>query len=328
MRVTNFRIDVVKHGSIVGKKGRDIYFFMCELNEENKTILPIEMEDLGDFTALRKKMKDYLGPGYFLDTGYAKAQLHRFLEDEITAYKNGGQTKEIKVFDHHGWSHDVKNNWYFYAVSSLQVIPQLIARIDTPRPLVSRLIHQLLADLGKHHPQALVYSLTVACKSNNAARRNAANKILSKIREHSETLVNQSLMVSDELIRVAILWHEQWYEALEEVRIVPCQFRSPPMTFRELKTLFILLKPSSCLQEFRQFATATHPEKKIYQTYFFLYFDCLGLTPLFWRTEYPRNVGEVGASSRHAGARPSDSERNLFSPSLWQRPQRGQTMVF
>ena len=62
----------------------------------------------------------------------------------------------------------------------------------------------------------LVYSLTVACKSNNSARRNAANKILSKIREHSETLVNQSLMVSDELIRVAILWHEQWYEALEE----------------------------------------------------------------------------------------------------------------
>ena len=116
----------------------------------------------------------------------------------------------------------------------LQVIPQLIARIDTPRPLVSRLIHQLLADLGKHHPQALVYSLTVACKSNNSARRNAANKILSKIREHSETLVNQSLMVSDELIRVAILWHEQWYEALEEVRIVPYQLRSPPITFREL----------------------------------------------------------------------------------------------
>ncbi len=36
----------------------------------------------------------------------------------------------------------------------LQVIPQLIARIDTPRPLVSRLIHQLLTDVGKHHPQA------------------------------------------------------------------------------------------------------------------------------------------------------------------------------
>ena len=73
-----------------------------------------------------------------------------------------------------------------------------------------------MADLGKHHPQALVYSLTVACKSNNSARRNAANKILNKIREHSETLVNQAMMMSDELIRVAILWHEQWHEALEE----------------------------------------------------------------------------------------------------------------
>lgn len=35
----------------------------------------------------------------------------------------------------------------------LQVIPQLIARIDTPRALVSRLIHHLLIDIGKSHPQ-------------------------------------------------------------------------------------------------------------------------------------------------------------------------------
>ena len=41
----------------------------------------------------------------------------------------------------------------------LQVIPQLIARIDTPRQLVGRLIHQLLTDIGKHHPQVLVLLL-------------------------------------------------------------------------------------------------------------------------------------------------------------------------
>uniref|UniRef100_A0A7M5X1K6 FAT domain-containing protein n=2 Tax=Clytia hemisphaerica TaxID=252671 RepID=A0A7M5X1K6_9CNID len=35
----------------------------------------------------------------------------------------------------------------------LQVIPQLIARIDTPRQMVGRLIHQLLSDVGKQHPQ-------------------------------------------------------------------------------------------------------------------------------------------------------------------------------
>ena len=35
----------------------------------------------------------------------------------------------------------------------LQVIPQLIARIDHPRTLVAKLIHDLLTDVGKQHPQ-------------------------------------------------------------------------------------------------------------------------------------------------------------------------------
>lgn len=96
------------------------------------------------------------------------------------------------------------------------MIPQLIARIDTPRTLVSRLIHHLLIDIGKHHPQALVYPLTVANKSTSSTRRNAANKILKTMCEHSSNLVQQAVMVSDELLRVAILWHELWHEALEE----------------------------------------------------------------------------------------------------------------
>ena len=36
-----------------------------------------------------------------------------------------------------------------------------------------------------------LFSLTVAAKSKDAARRTAANKILHKIREHSDNLVNQ-----------------------------------------------------------------------------------------------------------------------------------------
>lgn len=98
----------------------------------------------------------------------------------------------------------------------LQVIPQLIARIDTPRPLVGKLIHSLLIDIGKSHPQALVYPLTVASKSSFVARKNAANQILKSMCTHSSNLVNQAAMISEELIRVAILWHEQWHEALEE----------------------------------------------------------------------------------------------------------------
>ena len=86
----------------------------------------------------------------------------------------------------------------------LQVIPQLIARIDTHRVKVSRLIHQLLTDVGKHHPQALIYPLTVASKSSTPARKNAANKILNKMKEHSESLVKQAIMVSEELIQVVL----------------------------------------------------------------------------------------------------------------------------
>ena len=64
--------------------------------------------------------------------------------------------------------------------------------------------------------QALIYPLTVASKSQSTARKEAAQKILDKMRSHSAVLVEQALLVSKELIRVAILWHEMWHEALEE----------------------------------------------------------------------------------------------------------------
>ncbi|KAF8978704.1 phosphatidylinositol kinase- protein kinase tor1 [Entomortierella lignicola] len=98
----------------------------------------------------------------------------------------------------------------------LQVIPQLIARIHVLSPNVHKLIHQLLDDVGKARPQALVYSLTVASKSPSVYRKNAALAIMEKMRLHSSTLVDQASMVSQELVRVAILWHEMWLDGLEE----------------------------------------------------------------------------------------------------------------
>ncbi|CAG9112203.1 unnamed protein product [Plutella xylostella] len=98
----------------------------------------------------------------------------------------------------------------------LQVIPQLIARIDSPRPLVAKLVHSLLIDIGKFHPQALVYPLTVASKSSFVARKTAANMVLKSMCSHSQNLVTQAAIISEELIRVAILWHDQWFIALDE----------------------------------------------------------------------------------------------------------------
>ncbi|KDQ52943.1 hypothetical protein JAAARDRAFT_61533 [Jaapia argillacea MUCL 33604] len=98
----------------------------------------------------------------------------------------------------------------------LEVIPQIIARIQTPSTNIRRNIDNLLTDVGKHHPQALIYPLTVASKSSSASRKNAALAIIDRMREHSPIIVEQALVVSQELIRVAILWHELWHEGLEE----------------------------------------------------------------------------------------------------------------
>ncbi|CAC5403933.1 MTOR [Mytilus coruscus] len=124
----------------------------------------------------------------------------------------------------------------------LQVIPQLIARIDTPRNLVGRLISQLLIDVGKAHPQALIYPLTVASKSNVTARQVSANKVLKSMREHSNTLVQQAMLVSEELIRVAILWHELWHEGLEEASRL--YFGE-----RDVKGMFNTLEPLHAMME-------------------------------------------------------------------------------
>ncbi|KAF9586443.1 phosphatidylinositol kinase- protein kinase tor1 [Lunasporangiospora selenospora] len=124
----------------------------------------------------------------------------------------------------------------------LQVIPQLIARIHAPSPNVHRLIHQLLSDVGKEHPQALVYSLTVASKSPSVLRKNAALAIMEKMRVHSPLLVEQALLVSQELIRVAILWHEMWHEGLEEASRLYFGDRNIPGMLAQLEPLHMMLK--------------------------------------------------------------------------------------
>jgi FKBP12-rapamycin complex-associated protein len=99
----------------------------------------------------------------------------------------------------------------------LEVIPQLIARINQPNTRVRSSIHNLLADVGRAHPQALVYPLTVAMKSApNTRRGRSAMQIMDSMRQHSARLVEQADIVSHELIRVAVLWHELWHEGLEE----------------------------------------------------------------------------------------------------------------
>lgn len=98
----------------------------------------------------------------------------------------------------------------------LTVIPQLMARIHISLRTVRHGIHNVLTNLGKVHPQALVFPLTVAKQSPFPTRVTAAQSIMTSLRQYSSTLLDETLLVSTELIRVAILWKEKFYKGLDE----------------------------------------------------------------------------------------------------------------
>eukprot|EP00897_Mesotaenium_endlicherianum_P005918 jgi/Mesen1/5354/ME000267S04502 len=127
----------------------------------------------------------------------------------LTLWFSHGAAVEVHAALQEGFARVSIDTW-------LQVIPQIIARIHSNTPAVRGLIQGLLVRIGRHHPQALMFPLLVACKSMSAARRTAAQHVLDNVRAHSPGLVDAAQLVGKELIRVAILWHESWHEALEE----------------------------------------------------------------------------------------------------------------
>ena len=123
-------------------------------------------------------------------------------------FSYGGDTEVQKRFSERFGSVNI-DTW-------LDVIPQLVARINQPNDRVRSSVHGILFEVGKAHPQALVYPLAVAKKSNTSTRSKSAEKIVSFIKQRNAVLVAQAELVSNELIRVAVLWHELWHEGLEE----------------------------------------------------------------------------------------------------------------
>jgi FKBP12-rapamycin complex-associated protein len=123
-------------------------------------------------------------------------------------FKYGKQT-EVSIALEAGLSVVHLDNW-------LGVLPQLIARIDHQNDNVRGLLHHLLIRLGVKHSQALVYPLSVALKSPNDSRKEAAESLMNSLRQNNPKLIDQALLVSQELVRVAILWEENWHWSLEE----------------------------------------------------------------------------------------------------------------
>lgn len=99
----------------------------------------------------------------------------------------------------------------------LQVIPQILARLRSPNEHLRQSIQSLLSRVARKYPQAVVFPLTVARKSTVDTLASSTQALLDGMKKDgSEVLVQQSEMVSNELIRISILWHEMWCQALEE----------------------------------------------------------------------------------------------------------------
>jgi FKBP12-rapamycin complex-associated protein len=123
----------------------------------------------------------------------------------------------------------------------LEVIPQLLARINQPNVRVRQSIHKLINDVGRAHPQAMVFPLTVSMKSDAPRRSRSAASLMDSMRQHSPQLVEQADLVSHELIRIAVLWHEQWHEGLEEASRLYFGDHNIEGMFATLSPLHVLL---------------------------------------------------------------------------------------
>ncbi|KAJ1942093.1 phosphatidylinositol kinase- protein kinase tor1, partial [Linderina pennispora] len=95
------------------------------------------------------------------------------------------------------------------------VIPQILARIHIKSESTSRLIQQLLVEVGKFHPHAILFSLYVAARSNHTDRSHAAKDVLHKLHDLTPELVEETEVVSRELIRVTLLFPEMCRDALD-----------------------------------------------------------------------------------------------------------------
>ncbi|KAI9505407.1 armadillo-type protein [Coemansia spiralis] len=99
----------------------------------------------------------------------------------------------------------------------LQVIPQILARIHIGFESTNKLIRQLLVEVGKFHPHALLFSLYVAARSDHPGRSHAAKDVLGKLHGIYPELIEETEVVSRELIRVALPLPEMWVDEVIKV---------------------------------------------------------------------------------------------------------------
>lgn len=97
----------------------------------------------------------------------------------------------------------------------LRVIPQLIARMGINSHRARAMLAELLIRIGTAYPHACIYPITVSEKSAEIVRKRMAEQILTGIRTKCDQLVKEASLISNELVRIAILWSERWHAQIQ-----------------------------------------------------------------------------------------------------------------
>ena len=97
----------------------------------------------------------------------------------------------------------------------LLVIPQLIARLDHGLDRSCDLVADILATVARENPHPLIAPLIVCAASHERRRREHAELILARMAGSNPTLIAEGRSVCSELIRISMVIHEQWHDALE-----------------------------------------------------------------------------------------------------------------
>lgn len=139
------------------------------------------------------------------------------LEDALTLltlwFRYGADRRLADVFDAY-FKQSSANDW-------VDVVPQIIARLQTKVHEVQTGVQQLLTRIGQRHPQIAVFPLTVATNTpgeslSHRTRKRNAEEVLRRIQEMHRDIVDHARLVSTELNRVAVLSLEEWYDRIEE----------------------------------------------------------------------------------------------------------------
>lgn len=119
----------------------------------------------------------------------------------------------------------------------INLLPQIIARLECEDPLLKKAVHSLILLIGKCHPQAVLYSLIVPYKSESVSKQQAAASLIDQLKSTFPSLVSASLTLSDELLRIAQTWHEEWFQAIDEASREYVLRKNPAKTIELLMPL-------------------------------------------------------------------------------------------